>query len=274
VTTLRRGSTGADVTDWQEFLRSQGFSSVEVDGSFGPLTEGATRAFQTARGLTPDGVVGPLTQAAAAALRRAPPAAPVRTVITGTVAAGRLSAQGRELIKSFEGLRLTAYPDGQTDDGAQLYSIGYGHNGVAKGATISRAEADRLFDADVARFERRVASVTPRAAQHEFDAFVSLAYNIGEDAFARSTAARRHNGGDRQGAADAIEWFDKADGVVNPILERRRERERDVYLHGYGSIPAAAPSSPGSSSSALPLLLALGGGAVILWMSQRARRAA
>src|SRR5258705_7685673 len=59
--TLRLGSTGEDVQVWQAFLRSLGLYAGRVDGSFGPHTEEATRAFQTANKLVSDGTVGSKT---------------------------------------------------------------------------------------------------------------------------------------------------------------------------------------------------------------------
>lgn len=55
---MRRGHTGADVEDLQRLLR------IGIDGSFGPLTEAAVRAFQRARGLVVDGIAGPSTMKA------------------------------------------------------------------------------------------------------------------------------------------------------------------------------------------------------------------
>lgn len=255
--TLKRGSTGSEVSAWQTFLRGQGFG-IEVDGVFGLGTEDATKAFQRSRGLTPDGLVGPAT-AAAAAPAAATPAAPSSS--PAPAASGRLTSRGRELIKGFEGLVLTAYPDGKNGDGSPKYSVGYGHNGVAKGTTITRADADRYFDADVARFEAAVLKAAPRAEPHEFDAMVSLAYNIGSDAFSKSTVARRHGQGDTTGAADAILMWNKADGAINKTLERRRERERAVYLHANysGPIDPGAPAPPKA-----PPRAAGGGGLIAL----------
>jgi hypothetical protein len=59
--TLRIGSTGADVKEWQSIIK------VTVDGKFGPGTQAATKVWQTAHGLKADGVVGPQTWAAAVA---------------------------------------------------------------------------------------------------------------------------------------------------------------------------------------------------------------
>ncbi len=59
--TLRRGSRGALVRDWQREV------GEVADGKFGPHTETATKAWQASHGLVPDGVVGPKTWAAAEA---------------------------------------------------------------------------------------------------------------------------------------------------------------------------------------------------------------
>ena len=140
--------------------------------------------------------------------------------------ATRLSEAGRRLIQSFEGLSLKAYPDGAG------YSIGYGHYGAQAGDVISPAEAEALFDRDVARFEDAVAKAAPGALQHQFDAMTSLAYNIGAGAFATSTVAARHRAGDFAGAADAFLAFTKAGGVDDSRLVARRKRERAIYLGG------------------------------------------
>jgi peptidoglycan hydrolase-like protein with peptidoglycan-binding domain len=59
--------TGTDVADWQRFLNSQGLLQSSADGVFGPMTDQATRDFQSRAGLTADGVVGPGTVARAVA---------------------------------------------------------------------------------------------------------------------------------------------------------------------------------------------------------------
>lgn len=62
--TLQRGSTGPEVTALQQRLQDLGFDPNGVDGTFGPGTESAVKAFQQANGLTVDGKVGPNTRAA------------------------------------------------------------------------------------------------------------------------------------------------------------------------------------------------------------------
>jgi len=64
MTTLKRGSTGPEVTALQERLLHLGFDPNGVDGNFGPGTESAVKAFQQSKGLSVDGKVGPNTRAA------------------------------------------------------------------------------------------------------------------------------------------------------------------------------------------------------------------
>jgi murein L,D-transpeptidase YcbB/YkuD len=64
-TLLREGSTGDDVQTWQQRLQELGYLTDSADGDFGPHTEAATRALQSAKGLSEDGMVGEHTWAAA-----------------------------------------------------------------------------------------------------------------------------------------------------------------------------------------------------------------
>lgn len=58
--TLRFGTSGTAVRVLQRLLVSKGYA-IRVDGSFGPLTETAVKAFQNRRRVGVDGVVGPVT---------------------------------------------------------------------------------------------------------------------------------------------------------------------------------------------------------------------
>jgi hypothetical protein len=86
--------------------------------------------------------------------------------------------------------------------------------------------------------------VLATATQYQFDACCSLCYNIGEDAFSKSTLAIKHNAGDYPGAAAQFARWNKSKGAVHPGLVLRRERERSVY-EGF---TAGAPWSGGSTS--------------------------
>jgi peptidoglycan hydrolase-like protein with peptidoglycan-binding domain len=67
---VRRGANGHPVRTLQHLLRTHG-QQVTVDGIFGPLTEAAVKAVQTASGLTADGIVGPITDAAVRGFQQA-----------------------------------------------------------------------------------------------------------------------------------------------------------------------------------------------------------
>jgi lysozyme len=166
----------------------------------------------------------------------------------------QLSSNGRKLIQEFEGFSLTAYPD------AAGYSIGYGHYGAAKGQTITREEADKLFKNDVVKYEVSVSLTTPVATQDQFDAMTSLTYNIGTAGFAKSTVAVRHNMKDYTGAADAFLMWNKSQGEILPVLDVRRKKERNIYLNGYGNGPY---SNPNPVSGNIPIASKSGVGQMI-----------
>lgn len=88
------------------------------------------------------------------------------------------SKKGIELIKSFEGCRLSAYrcPAG-------VVTIGFGHTGNIKmGDTITQERADELLRQDLVRFETAVTAWNHlyKWNQNEFDCLVSFSFNCGE----------------------------------------------------------------------------------------------
>lgn len=58
--TIQQGSSGTDVRQWQEFLKSQGYA-INADGIFGPTTKQVTQNWQFKNGIGDDGIVGPIT---------------------------------------------------------------------------------------------------------------------------------------------------------------------------------------------------------------------
>jgi lysozyme len=153
-----------------------------------------------------------------------------------------ISAIGRALIERNEGLRLTAYPDPAT--GGDPWTIGYGDTGpdVVEGLTITKEEADQRLSNRLAReFEpaiNREIGGKP-TTQGEFDAMVSLEYNIGVGGFAHSSVLHDHILGNYSGAAAAFLMWDRAAGRVLAPLLRRRKEEAALYLGG-AEIPADA----------------------------------
>lgn len=149
----------------------------------------------------------------------------------------KTSPAGIALIKRFEGCQLEAY-----QDIVGVWSIGYGDTldvGPATRITQQQAE-DRLALRLAREFEPGVLEALQGApvSQSQFDAAVSLSWNIGVGAFAKSSVARFHRAGDYAQAADAFRLWNKAGGSVIPGLVRRREEERALYLSGASGEPA------------------------------------
>ena len=141
----------------------------------------------------------------------------------------KLSKQGADFIKSFEGCRLEAYHGAADRPG--LYTIGYGHTGkVQKGQKITQAEADRLFSNDVAPIEKQLTADVPNVSQRQFDALVSFCFNLGVSAYMGSTLRRKLKAGDKLGAANEFPRWCHAGGVVMNGLKRRRNAERAMFL--------------------------------------------
>ena len=102
---------------------------------------------------------------------------------------------------------------------------------VKKGDACTPEQAKSYFKHDLAKFEKTVnESVTVPLTQNQFDALVSLTYNIGSGAFNNSTLLKKLNKGDYQGAADQFLVWNKAGGKVMKGLVRRREAERALFL--------------------------------------------
>lgn len=155
----------------------------------------------------------------------------------------QISDEGLRLIKSFEGYH-TRLKDGSCAAylcPAHVPTIGYGcTEGVRLGMVWTEAEAVAGLAREIAKFEAVVSRlVTVTINQNEYDAMVSLAYNIGAAAFARSTVLKRLNNGDRAGSAKAFEMWTRGGGRVLPGLVSRRKREAALFLK-----PVEAPEEP------------------------------
>jgi lysozyme len=153
----------------------------------------------------------------------------------------RLSQKGAELIGGFEGFRGRLY-----DDPVGLATIGYGHlvahkrvaqltsaerKPWAKGLT--RKQGLALLRKDAKRFEDAVnRAVLVNLSQPQFDALVSFAFNIGTDAFRKSTLVKLLNAGHRTKAADQLLRWNRAGGRELAGLTARRRRERKLFLTG------------------------------------------
>ena len=149
----------------------------------------------------------------------------------------RISQAGIDLIKRFEGFavdlgngKVKSYPDPAT--GGKPYTIGWGTTGpdVTRDTVWTHEEAELRFRDHIAEFEGYVRKLTPNTTQSQFDALVSLCYNVGPANFERSSLRRLHNGGDYRGAADEFPKWRFANGRPMPGLINRRKAERPLYL--------------------------------------------
>jgi len=157
----------------------------------------------------------------------------------------QVSVRGRQLIEAFEGLRLAAYRDT-----VGIWTIGYGHSSRAgrpvpvSGMVITAAAADLILSNDLQAIEAGVLAAIKRPMeQGQFDAMVSLAFNIGLGAFRSSSVARYFNRGQPILAADAFRLWVRAGGKVLPDLVRRREAERQEFLFSASSDAAAVSTA-------------------------------
>ena len=145
----------------------------------------------------------------------------------------KMTDQGRRLLMEREGCKLKAYKDS-----VGVWTIGVGHTSAAgrppvrQGMIITQAQADTIFADDVAEFEDGVTLLLAGAPiePHQFDAFVSLAFNIGLGAFAASTSLRKF----LEGA------HDHAGRSLIPALEQARRDQ--------GAAARRAPAIPQPST--------------------------
>lgn len=137
-----------------------------------------------------------------------------------------------DIIKTYEGFS----PKAVRLTGEDEYTIGYGHYGsdVHAGDTITEAEATELLERDLKVFESAVRSaVKVDITQSQFDALVSLSYNIGTGAFADSDTVKALNEGKvGHAAVDIPSWRCGMGDQILPGLEKRRQTELEFFAVG------------------------------------------
>lgn len=136
-----------------------------------------------------------------------------------------ISAAGISLIISFEGVRLTAYKAVPTET---YYTIGYGHYGpdVARGMTITQAQAEALLKNDLKKFEAKVNKYNEIYdwTQNEFDALTSFAYNVGSIDQLTNNGKRT-----KMEISQHITAYNKSGGVTLKGLSKRRTAEKALF---------------------------------------------
>lgn len=169
-----------------------------------------------------------------------------------------------DLIKKYEGCKLTAY-----QDSVGVWTIGYGstrigNNPVKEGDTITQAQADQLLiDHINTEVKPAIASkVKAPITQSMFDSLCSFTYNVGGGAFGRSTLNSDLNAANYTTAANNFSMYNKAGGNVLAGLTARRNAEQQLFLKdgtpdAAGELkppvspqtPVGAPNPDGTTSS-------------------------
>lgn len=140
-----------------------------------------------------------------------------------------------EMIKAWEGLHCRAYKALPSE---RYYTIGYGHcrPEVKKGQSVTVKEAEQLLKNDVAEYSQLLDAINPTLLQHQYDALISLIYNIGWYNFVTSmtcvvTSSLNRKTTPIDVARRIILWV-RSGGKVILGLQRRRVMEANYFL-GY-----------------------------------------
>ncbi|MDE1478458.1 lysozyme [Xenorhabdus bovienii] len=141
-----------------------------------------------------------------------------------------ISENGINKIKSYEGLRLHAYPDPAT--GAEPWTIGYGHTkGVKPEQVITEQQAETFLHEDLIPIYAEIQRIVKvPLTQGQFDALCSFIFNLGIGNFIHSTLLKKLNLADYQGAAEEFLKWDRADGRVLADLRVRRVSEQKMFM--------------------------------------------
>ena len=132
----------------------------------------------------------------------------------------KISKNGIELIKKFEGCVLHAYKDP-----VGVWTIGYGHTvGVKSGQSITQAQAEKFLKDDLVIYEKAVTDSKVKVNQNQFDALVSFTYNCGAGSLKTLLSGRTLNE-----VSKALLLYNKAGGRVLQGLVNRRKAEKELF---------------------------------------------
>lgn len=149
-----------------------------------------------------------------------------------------VNAAGIALLKKSESCRLLAYEDEKSLElpkDLKYWTIGWGHTGqeVHEGMRITQELADRIFEMDVVKHASGVErALKVDVSPNQYAALVSLAFNIGVGAFARSDLLKLLNQGDYLGASNRFLDFKYSNHKLSTNLLERRQIERELFLAG------------------------------------------
>ena len=138
----------------------------------------------------------------------------------------KISEDGLELIKKFEGCETTAY-----QDSVGVWTIGFGHTkGVEEGQTCSIEDAESMLADEMDEYEGYINNmVKVDLQQHEFDALVAWVYNLGPTNLGESTMLKVLNGGQFDRVPDEMNRWTRAGGEILEGLVRRRQAEALMF---------------------------------------------
>lgn len=139
------------------------------------------------------------------------------------VAAISLSATALVAIVLHEGYKENAYIPVAGD----IPTIGFGTtSGVKLGDRTSPEKALQVALKDINNFEGALKQcVKVPLSQGEYDAYISLSYNIGSSAFCRSTLVKKLNEQRYEESCKEILRWNKYKGKELPGLTKRRQEE-------------------------------------------------
>lgn len=139
-----------------------------------------------------------------------------------------ISERGLSMIEGFEGFSPIPY-----DDVAGILSIGFGHKirPDEEFTSINDEQGRDILQKDVKFAESAICQcVNIDINQNQYDALVSLVFNIGGGNFIKSTLLEKLNDNDIPGAADEFTKWIHAGGQVSKGLINRRKTEQALFL--------------------------------------------
>ena len=134
----------------------------------------------------------------------------------------KISDEGIQLIKKFEGCKLEAY-----QDAVGIWTIAYGRiKEVKEGDTCSQEQAEEWLHEELHEYQSYIEDmVEVSLLQNQFDALVSWVYNLGPSNLKSSTLLKVLNSGEYKNVPEQIKRWNKAGGKVLEGFTRRRNAE-------------------------------------------------
>ena len=168
----------------------------------------------------------------------------------------KTSPRGVQFIKDGEGCSLRAYkcPAG-------VWTIGYGHTSasgspvVFEKMTITQREADEILKSDLRKFEEAINRlVQVPLNQSQFDALVSLSFNIGIDRFGKSTLLKKLNAGDYDAVPNEMMRWNRIGKKVSKGLTNRRAKEAALWVDDEWEVDEE-PTPQGNITRSVPTII-------------------